>query len=65
MSKKKAIIYTSLFTVAILGVTTAMMYVKPYGGEVSLFHAFSPFIVGLWLADIIDKFYKWLCKKIK
>lgn len=65
MSKKKAVIYTSLFTAAILGATTAMMYIKPYDGEVSLFHAFSPFFVGIWLADIIDKFYKYLCKKIK
>ena len=65
MSKKKAIIYTSLFTVAVIGAATVMMYIKPYGGEVSLFHAFSPFFVGIWLADIIDKFYKYLCKKIK
>lgn len=65
MSKKKAIIYTSLFTVAIFVTVMATMCVKPYGGEVSLFHALSPFFAGIWLADIVDKFYKYLCKKIK
>ena len=65
MSKKKAVVYTSLFATVLIVVATVMMYIKPHGGEVSLFHAFSPFIVGLWLADIIDKFYKRLCKKTK
>lgn len=63
MSKKKAVVYTSLFAIVLIGVATAMMCIKPYGGEVSLFHAFSPFLVGLWLADIIDKFYQHLRKK--
>lgn len=63
MSKKKAVVYTSLFAIVLIGVAIAMMYIKPYGGEVSLFHAFSPFFVGTWIADLIDRFYQRISKK--
>ena len=63
MSRKRALIYTILFAIAIIGIVIAMMYIKPYDGDISLFHAFAPFPVGLWLADLIDKFYRWLRNK--
>ena len=62
MNKKKAVICTILFAIIVISVTIALMLVKPYGGEISLFHAFSPAIVGAWIADRIKKFYKWLTK---
>lgn len=64
MTKKKARLLTVIFAVLLVGCVIISMYIKPYGGELSLFHAFAPFCVGMWLADLIDKFYKWLCKKV-
>lgn len=62
MNKKKAIICTILFAIIIVGVTITLMLVKPNGGEISLFHVFSPAIAGFWIVDRIDGFYKWLTK---
>lgn len=62
MDKKKSIVYTILFAIIIIGVTTAMIFIKLHGSEISLFHVFSPFFVGLWIGDIIEKFYKWVSK---
>ena len=62
MDKKKAIVCTILFAIIIIGVTTAMIFIKPHGSEISLLHVFSPFFVGLWIGDIIEKFYKWISK---
>lgn len=62
MNKKKAIICTILFAIIVISVTIALMVVKPYDGEISLFHAFSPTIVGFWIVDRIEDFYKWLTK---
>lgn len=62
MDKKKAIVYTILFAIIIISITTAMIFIKPHGSEISLLHAFSPFFVGLWIGDIIKKFYKWVSK---
>lgn len=63
MNKKKASILTIILTIIIFGIFIVLMIVKPYGGKVSLFHAFSPFLVGLWLAERIVKFYDWLIRK--
>ena len=65
MTKKKAKILAIIFSIFIICTTTILMWIKPYGGDVSLFHAISPFICGLWLADLIDKFYQRLIKKCK
>ena len=62
MNKKKAAIYTVLFSIIVIGIAAALAWIKPYGGEVSLLHAISPFFVGVWIVDLIDKFYKWLRK---
>lgn len=62
MDKKKSIVYTILFAIIIIGITTVMIFIKPYGSEISLLHAFSPFFVGLWIGGIIEKFYKWVSK---
>lgn len=63
MGKNRAAIYTVLFATVVVGIATTLMYIKPYGGEVSLFHAFSPFFVGMWIADLIDRFYQRISKK--
>ena len=65
MTKKKAKIFTIIFSIFTICITTVLMWIKPYDGDVSLFHAISPFIAGLWLADLIDKFYQRLIKKCK
>lgn len=62
MSRKKAVICTILFAILIVGVATALIFVKPHNSEISFFHAFSPFIVGYWLSERIGKFYDWLTK---
>ena len=62
MSKKKATIYTILFAILITTIIIVLMLIKPYDGEVSLFHALSPAFVGLWIGELIDKFYKWITK---
>lgn len=62
MEKKKAVICTILFAIIVITITIVLMIIKPYGGEISLFHAFSPTIVGFWIVDRIEGFYKWLTK---
>jgi len=62
MSKKKAVICTIIFAIMVVGIGIAFMFVKPYESEMSLFHAFCPFIVGQWLSERIGKFYDWLRK---
>jgi hypothetical protein len=63
MNKKRTIVYTILFAIVIVGIAITMMYIKPYGGEVSLFHAFSPYFVGLWIGDLIGRFYRRINEK--
>lgn len=60
MSKKKAFIYTLLFAIVFVSGISATAYIKPAGSEMSVLHAFAPFFVGLWAANIIDRFYKYL-----
>ena len=61
MTKKKAIICTIMFTIIVLGINTALIFV-PCRSEMSLFHAFCPMIVGHWLGERVGKFYDWLRK---
>ena len=63
MTKAKARGITAIFAIIIVSCVIASMCIKPYGGELSLFHVFAPYCVGLWLSELIDKFYQWLCKK--
>ena len=62
MDKKKAIICTIMFAIMVIGISIALIFVKPYEGKMSLFYAFSPCIVGHWIGERIDKFYNWLKK---
>lgn len=62
MTKKKAVICTIMFAIMVVGIGIALMLVKPYESEISLFHAFCPLIVGQWFAERINKFYDWLRK---
>ena len=62
MTKKKAIICTIMFAIMVIGISIALMFVKPYKSEISLFNAFCPIIVGDWLGGRIGKFYDWLSK---
>ena len=62
MTKKKAVICTIMFAIMVVGIGIALMFVKPYKSEMSLFHAFCPMIVGHWLGGRVGKFYDWLRK---
>lgn len=62
MTKKKAVICTIMFTIMVLALAVALMFVKPYESKMSLFHAFCPIIVGRWLGERIGKFYDWVRK---
>lgn len=62
MNKKKAVICTILFAIIVVGIGIALMFMKPYKSEISLFHAFCPMIVGRWIGELIAKFYDWLRK---
>ena len=60
MSKKKAIICTSLFAVVIIGIVWISILIKPHNCDVSLFGILAPGITMLWLNDQVIKFYNWL-----
>ena len=62
MTKKKAVICTIMFAIMVVGTCIALMFVKPYESEISLFHFFCPCIVGNWIGERINKFYDWLMK---
>ena len=51
-----------MFAIIVIGITIALLFVKPYESKMSLFHAFCPMIVGWWLGDLVGKFYNWLKK---
>lgn len=60
MAKKKAMICTIMFAIIVVGISAALLFVKPCGSEISLLHAFSPVIIGHWLGERVGKFYDWL-----
>ena len=62
MNKKKAIICTIMLTIMVFGIYAVLMFVIPFGREMSMFHAFCPFIVGHWIGERICEFYDWLRK---
>lgn len=62
MNRNKAIICTIIFAVVIIAIAIAMLFIKPYNIETSLFHMFCPIIVGQWCGERIRKFYNWLRK---
>lgn len=62
MSKKKAVICTILFTIILCGIIFGLSFIKTYDGIYSALTVFSYAITGIWIADTIEKFYKWLTK---
>lgn len=56
MTKKKAVICTIMFAIMVVGIGIALMLVKPYESEISLFHAFCPLIVGQWFVNELTSF---------
>ena len=62
MSKKKAVVCTILFVIALYGIIFGLSLIKTYDGTYSAFTVFSYAITGIWIADSTEKFYKWLIK---
>ena len=57
MSKKKAVICTILFTIVIFGFIDVIIYTN-----IDVFYVLTVAMSGFWIADVIEKFYKWLTK---
>ena len=61
MDKKKAIVCTILFAIVIITIVIGSYFIKKDSGSCLGYHI-SACISGLWIADKIEKFYKWLIK---
>ena len=59
MSKKKAIVCTTLFTIVMLGIYASTFFIKSHFGF-KLFDIVAPVICANWMADKMKKFYNWL-----
>lgn len=62
MSKKKAVICTAMFAIILGSIIIATILISPHDSETTFFEIFSPFIVGYWTYECIEKFYYWLRK---
>ena len=60
MNKNKAIICTILFTIVLITIVICSALIRTEDGAFSLFTALTYIITGLWLANCVEKFYKWL-----
>ena len=62
MSKTKAILCTVLLVVVIFGALFALVLINEVG--ITIFHCISSWMFGVWMADRVMDFYKWLRKKV-
>lgn len=60
MSKKKALLCTGLFVLAIIVILILSTFLKNEKLGVDLFHIIVYGAAVLWFEEIIGKFYKWL-----
>ena len=62
MSKKKAIVCTTLFTIVMFGIYVSTFLIKSQHGF-KLFDIVAPVICASWMADKMKKFYDWVIKE--
>lgn len=60
MSKTKAIICSVLLSIVIFGALFALESIDEIGSII--FNCITAWITGVWLADKVEDFYKWLRK---
>lgn len=62
MCKKKAVLCTVLFIVAIIVILVLSSFCKNEEIGVDLFHIIIYITSTWWFLGLVEKFYKWLCK---
>lgn len=62
MEKKKAVICTILFTIVLVAIAVCSFFVQTEDGMFILSYVFGYMATGWYMADCIEKFYKWLMK---
>lgn len=62
MDKKKAIVCTILYVIALTSILTASWFVKSKIAEINLYQLIMCAIGSIWVGNSVVKFYDWLIK---